>query len=147
MHDGRTVANLVPVTGWRRLLFKGLGWASLGLGAIGVVVPGIPTTPFVLLGGYLFMRSSPELYARIKESRLFGTVLHNYETYGGVTRNVKVSAIGMMTASLGLTVLIFNPSAITIAGLIAVELVGASFIMRLPIVPEQPKPQLAMIAV
>jgi uncharacterized membrane protein YbaN (DUF454 family) len=134
----------VPVTGWRRTLYKGLGWASLGLGAVGAVVPGLPTAPFVLLGSYFFVRSSPELHAWLLKSKWFGGMLRNWETYHGVSRGVKVTAVTMMAVSLGATVILFDLPAAVIAGLVTLELVGLTYVLRLPIVAEpQVEPALA----
>ena len=61
--------------GTRRLLFIALGTLFVGLGALGVVVPGLPTTVFLLLASYFFARSSPTLHRRLVEHPRLGPYL------------------------------------------------------------------------
>lgn len=55
----------------KRYVFLGIAWLCLGIGAVGIVVPILPTTPLVLLAGFLFARSSPKLDAWLKTTRLY----------------------------------------------------------------------------
>lgn len=71
----------------QRLLFVGLGAISLSLGVIGIVVPGLPTTPFVLLAAWLFIRGDETLHRWLSEHRIFGKYLQAYAK--GVSKQVK----------------------------------------------------------
>lgn len=64
-----------PVTGLRRALYVALGLFFVVLGLVGVVTPGLPTTPFLLLAAFFFVRSSPRLHAWLLRSRLFGGLI------------------------------------------------------------------------
>ena len=55
----------------RRLALTAAGTVFVGLGFLGVVLPGLPTTPFLLLAAWCFARSNPELGRRLLEHRLF----------------------------------------------------------------------------
>jgi hypothetical protein len=61
--------------GWRRRLFLALGGACVGMGTIGIFVPGLPTTVFLLAASWLFARSSPRLHRRLTESSRLGPYL------------------------------------------------------------------------
>lgn len=68
----------------KRYLYVGLGLVAVGLGALGVVVPGLPTTPFLLLASWLFYRSSPKLQQWLLRSWL-GKYIRGYQRRGGMT--------------------------------------------------------------
>lgn len=80
-----------------RPLWFALACLSLALGAIGVVVPGLPTTPFVILAAWAAARSSPRLHGWLVEHRLFGPLIHDWRAYRAVSRRAK----GAATASMG----------------------------------------------
>jgi hypothetical protein len=56
----------------RRHLLLACGWAFLGLGALGLALPVLPTAPFVLLAAACFMRSSERLHSWLVGHRVFG---------------------------------------------------------------------------
>lgn len=81
----------------KKYLYVGLGLLAVGLGALGVVVPGLPTTPFLLLASWLFYRSSPQLQQWLLASWL-GRYIRSYQRRGGMTATQKAGAVGVMTA-------------------------------------------------
>ena len=93
----------------KRALFIGLGLLAVGLGVLGVVLPGLPTTPFLLLASWLFYRSSPRLQAWLLASWL-GKYIRNYHRRGGMTATQKAGAIGVMTVMVLLSTFVFIPS-------------------------------------
>lgn len=105
-----------------------LGLLSTGLGALGVVVPGLPTTPFLLLASWCFYRSSQRLQDWLLKSWL-GTYIRSYQRRGGMTIAQKASACGIMVAMVLLSVFIFIPKSsvarviVLIAGAIGVLVV------------------------
>ena len=80
-----------------------LGCVSLLAGLVGIFVPVLPTTPFVLLAAALFVRSSDRLYGWLLSSRLFGKYVHAFREKGGMTLKGKASAIAMMWAMIALS--------------------------------------------
>lgn len=79
-----------------RWLLRVLALVSLCLGIVGVVIPGLPTTVFILLAGWAALRSSPRMHAWLWGHRLFGPMLHNWQAGGLVSRKAKRSAAAMM---------------------------------------------------
>ena len=73
-----------------------LGTLSLGIGIIGIVVPGLPTTPFILLTAGLYIKSSDRLYQKLINSRLIGPYINNFRKNKGMTKRAKLSSIGIM---------------------------------------------------
>jgi uncharacterized membrane protein YbaN (DUF454 family) len=69
------------------------GSAAVLLGAIGVFVPILPTTPFIILAALCFSSSSPRLYGWLARNRYFGEYIDNYRTGAGVSRRTKMNAL------------------------------------------------------
>ena len=93
----------------RRPLYVFFGLVCVSLGALGVVVPGLPTTPFLLLASWLFYRSSPRLQQWLLASWL-GKYIRSYHHHGGMTRTQKAGAVGIMAAMILLSVFVFIPA-------------------------------------
>ena len=93
----------------KRIVYIISGLLSVGLGALGVVVPGLPTTPFILLASWMFYRSSPRLQEWLLQSWL-GTYIRSYHRHGGMTAPQKARAIGIMVAMVLLSTFVFIPA-------------------------------------
>lgn len=87
----------------RRHLWTGLGWLFVALGAAGVVLPLLPTTPFVLLAAWCFAKSSPRLHAWLLGHRVFGPLIVNWQQHGAIPRRAKWAAIISMAAVFALS--------------------------------------------
>ncbi|THF60256.1 DUF454 domain-containing protein [Pseudothauera rhizosphaerae] len=85
-----------PLQGWRRVLLLCLAVISLGVAGVGVVVPGLPTTEFVLLAAWAAARSSPRLHGWIVRHRLFGPLLAHWQA-GRLPRRAKWAATATMS--------------------------------------------------
>ncbi len=75
-----------------------LAYASLGLGIIGIVVPGLPTVPFVLLSAFAAARGSQRLHDWLLAHRQFGPMIRDWQAHGAVSRRAKWLAVSMMSA-------------------------------------------------
>lgn len=80
----------------RRWFWLLLAYACLALGVIGIFLPGLPTTPFVLLAAYAAARGSKRLHAWLLAHRVFGPMIRDWEGSGAVSRRAKYWAIGTM---------------------------------------------------
>lgn len=86
-----------------------LGLLFLGIGGLGVVLPLLPTTPFVLLAAGCFARSSPRLHRWLLDSQLFGPILRDWEQHRCVPRRAKVVALVTMLGVGGSSILFAVP--------------------------------------
>ena len=93
----------------KRTLYIVFGLLCVGLGTLGVVVPGLPTTPFLLLASWLFYRSSPRLQEWLLNSWL-GVYIRSYHRRGGMTFAQKAGAVGIMVAMVLLSTFVFIPA-------------------------------------
>lgn len=115
----------------RALLWLG-GALALILALIGVVVPGLPTTPFVLVAGACFVRASPRAHAWLLRNRLFGPMLREWEEHHSVRRRVKRIAVTAMILMSGLSIWHFSGRPWLQATILAAMAVGSVVVLRLP---------------
>lgn len=83
-----------------RGLFLVLGWLCVGLGFLGVFLPLLPTTPFLLLALFLFARSSPRLRVRLMRNKLLGPYIAGYATNEGLSVRAKVTTLTVMWGTM-----------------------------------------------
>ncbi len=81
-----------------------LGLTSTACGIAGVVLPLVPTTPFLLLAVYSFARSSPRLHTWLVTHPRFGPSILNWQQHGAISRRNKLMAAGVMVATLAISV-------------------------------------------
>lgn len=110
-----------------------VGVLFLLLGAIGAVLPLLPTTPFVLLAAWCFARSSPRMHAWLLKSPLFGPVLRNWEENRCMPRNARRVALIMMLGVGTSSVLFFVPGIpLKIMGILLIA-TGCMVVLRIPV--------------
>ena len=116
-----TPATAAPysMSGLRALVYWVLAAFFFALAMIGVVMPGIPTTPFLLLMCYFLIRVSPALHAKALRWPVVGGPLRDWREKGGVTIGVKATAVFMVTVLVGST-LVFGHLTWTIKAVIFV---------------------------
>ena len=86
----------------RRLLILS-GTISTGLGIIGIFIPVLPTTPFLLLAAACYMRSSERFYRWLLNNRLFGAYISNYVKGKGMPLKIKMATILLLWTTIGIT--------------------------------------------
>lgn len=84
----------------KRLIWRGFGLLCVGLALAGVVLPLVPTTPFLLLAAWAFARSSPRLHAWLMTHPHFGPLIRNWREHGSIDRRTKLFALIAMLAAL-----------------------------------------------
>jgi uncharacterized membrane protein YbaN (DUF454 family) len=111
-----------------RIIWLIVGFASLGLAAIGVVLPLLPTTPFVILAAFCFAKSSPALHAWLLRNPTFGKAIRDWQTHRAISRKGKVASVVAMALSLIISLVLAVDGAVV--GLQALVLSGvAAFIL------------------
>jgi uncharacterized membrane protein YbaN (DUF454 family) len=112
-----------------------VGVMALALGALGIAVPLLPTTPFVLLAAFAFARSSQRLHAWLVTHDVFGTLIDNWQRHGAISRRAKVISVVSMAAVLAISLAIRAPTAVVVAQLVVLG-AAALFILTRPLPPE-----------
>lgn len=88
----------------KRAVYKPLGLFFLALAILGVVLPGLPTTPFLILAAWFFARSSEKWHRRLLDSQLFGPLLQSWEQGRCISLRIKVVALVSMLLGGGASV-------------------------------------------
>lgn len=92
----------------KKLFFLSLGTTLLGIGAVGVFLPVLPTTPFVLASFFCFTKSSKKAEKWILNNRYFGSYIKNYQTKQGVPLDVKIKSLLFLWIMLIVSMIYLN---------------------------------------
>lgn len=84
----------------RQIFYLALAWLCVGAGVLGIFLPLMPTTPFLLVAMWGFMRSSPRLEHWLRTHRMLGPYVSDWHDHGIVPIKAKVLAISMMSLSM-----------------------------------------------
>ncbi|MEC7881053.1 MAG: YbaN family protein [Chloroflexota bacterium] len=95
-----------------RLFWISLGSILVGIGTIGIFVPGLPTTVFLILAAACYIRSSERLYNWLIRNKRFGKYIKDFREGKGMPQRAKIIALSMMTIFVLLAVLPFSPISI-----------------------------------
>jgi len=90
-----------------RLVLLAAGLLCVGLGAIGVVTPVLPTTPFLLVAAACFARASPRSYQRLLANPTFGPLIRDWREHRAIPLRAKRTAIAAIAATIGSSVAFF----------------------------------------
>jgi hypothetical protein len=94
-----------PFSAIRRAFLIVAGLLSVAVGAIGIFVPLLPTTPFLLLAAVCFVRSSDRLYRWLTRNRVFGNYLRDYQERRAMPAGMKWCAISVLWLTVGLSII------------------------------------------
>lgn len=89
---------------WKKWLLVFAGIFSFGFGVLGILVPLLPTTPFLLLAAFCFARSSDRLHQWLINHRWFGSYIRNYQEHRAITKQVKIVSLILLWATIGYAV-------------------------------------------
>ncbi|MBE9532147.1 MAG: YbaN family protein [Proteobacteria bacterium] len=87
-----------------RVLLVIIGTVALALGVIGIILPLLPTTPFLLLATACYARSSDRFYNGLMSNRFFGPPIREWRDYRSVTKKTKTTSIIIVIISFGMTI-------------------------------------------
>ncbi|MFI4854283.1 MAG: YbaN family protein [Phycisphaerales bacterium JB065] len=130
------------VTRMRRVLLACLGVLCVGLAAVGVVVPGMPTTVFLIVATACFMRSCPWLQRVLVQNRFFGPFLKYLEPGTVMPVRAKVISIAVMWVAISISVALLSTRHLPIlwvgGTIVLAGLIGTVSIIRMGGSPERP---------
>jgi uncharacterized membrane protein YbaN (DUF454 family) len=104
----------------KRWLLIGAGTASLFTGLIGIIVPVLPTTPFLLLAAFCYWRSSPRLYKALLRQRYIGPYIKNYLEKKGMSLAAKIWTLSLLWIGVGCSAAFLTDSLVVRIILLAV---------------------------
>jgi len=91
-------------SGYNMSLYKSLGFIFLGLGVIGVFLPLLPTTPFLLVSAGCFAKSSEKWHRWLLSNRIFGPIIKDWQEKKCISLSTKVIAISLVVLSGGYSI-------------------------------------------
>ncbi len=109
----------------KRWLFTVAGTIALVLGIIGIIMPVLPTTPFLLLAARCYLRGSQRLYNALLGNRFVGSHISNYLERRGMSLKMKIWTLGLLWIAIACSALLATDSPI-IRIILAVVLVGVT---------------------
>ena len=111
MEEEKTFASKCKEQGQKlvRTLWFIAGTICVVLGAIGIVLPILPTTPFLLAAAACYYKSSPRMHRWLLNNKWFGEYIRNYTEGKGLTKKTKITALALLWATIGIsTVFMLN---------------------------------------
>lgn len=114
-----------------KLFYILLGWSAVALGLLGVALPVLPTTPFLLVAAFAFGKSSPRARAWLIEHAHFGPAIQDWEERGAISRRAKTLAVSMMTLVFAAS-LVFGASWWVLLAQALLMGAGAAFVLTRP---------------
>ena len=114
-----------------RFIWLSVGLAALAIGAVGLVLPLLPTTPFRLVAAFAFTRSSERMNSWLREHQVFGPLITNWHRDGSIDQKAKRVAIIVIVATPVVTWLLDMPSWVIVCQIVVLSAV-AFFILTRP---------------
>ena len=115
-----------------RAAYLAAGFAFLGIGVLGMVLPVLPTTPFVLLAAACFARSSERFYRWVLNHPSFGPLVREWRAHRSIPYRTKLFAIALMASSLTVSIVFFVRPAWLQAALALFGVALAAWLYRIP---------------
>ena len=115
----------------KRIILISLGWLCVGLGFIGIFVPGIPTTIFLIIALWAFTKSSKKLRNWLLNHKRFGPILNNWQQHKVVPRRAKILMVVLMSLASILFYYSLQNLYLTI-GLVIILVLVAIYVISLP---------------
>lgn len=119
-----------------RFLWLALGVAALGLGAAGVVLPLLPTTPFLLVATFAFARSSKPLHDWLVNHPTFGPLIENWHAHGAISKRTKLLSAASMVGVFSLALAMGAPRHVLMIQAVVLS-IAAAFVLSRPLPPDQ----------
>lgn len=116
-----------------RIILIIIGWLSVGLGTLGVFLPLLPTTPFILLAAWCFARSSPRFHHWLLYRSWFGGYLRHWQQYRAMPPGAKPRAVMMILLTFAISLWLVNLTWVRILLLIVLACL-LIFMWRIPVV-------------
>ncbi|MCC5971696.1 MAG: YbaN family protein [Pararhodobacter sp.] len=113
-----------------RILWGGLGGLSVALGAAGVVLPLVPTTPFMLLAAFCFARSSPRLERWLLQHPRFGPAIADWRAHRAISLRGKILSVAAMTLAFVISLALGLPPGLLLVQAAVLLLVGLFLLTR-----------------
>ena len=121
----------------KKYVYLTLGFVCVGLAFFGVFIPGLPTTPFVLLAAWFFARSSKKFEKWLLDSPIFGKLLKDWRDYKGLSVKSKIVAVCVILPTFSLTIFLTSFPVYADVGFAFFAFLLCSFLVTRPVPPSR----------
>jgi uncharacterized protein len=128
-------ADVVAGSRLVRAVWFGIGWLAVGIGAIGIIVPGLPTTVFFIVAASCFAKSSPRFERWVLDLPRIGPLVRDYRAGLGMSRRAKGFAVASMVlfAGVGILLAVDALAPVVVALIVVLVAIGAWYVLvRVP---------------
>jgi uncharacterized membrane protein YbaN (DUF454 family) len=122
------------ITHVKRLTLILIGLLSIVLGALGIFVPLLPTTPFLLLAAFAFANSSERMHQWLLDHNIFGPLIDDWRQYRAISRRAKIVSILSMVAIILISALMSAPTYVIVIQALVLS-ATATFVLSRPLPP------------
>jgi uncharacterized membrane protein YbaN (DUF454 family) len=122
----------LKINSLRRFLWNAAGGLSLVLGAIGILLPLLPTTPFILLASACFLRGSPGFHQWLLRNKYLGPVLIEWQLHRSISATVRIKGLILILASFAFSIYMVPHMWLKLA-LLCFLVALVSFFLRIPV--------------
>jgi uncharacterized protein len=119
----------------KRIFWLILGCICVGIGTVGVFVPLLPTTSFMLVAAFAFARSSPRLHNWLITHKVFGPLITNWQSHRAISSKAKFTSVLSMVAIVGISAFFQVPNWVLVTQIIVLSCVAVFLLSR----PKPPK--------
>src|SRR5271157_563927 len=131
-----TDAPPIAATVWKRLRYKAMAGGAFTLTLVGLVVPGVPTVPFLLATSYYLARSSPRLNERLRRTTFFGPILQEWEGHAALSLTSKCKLIVLTATIVVVTVVLAPLTPLALSVILLISTLSVYGITRMPALAE-----------
>jgi uncharacterized membrane protein YbaN (DUF454 family) len=118
--------------GFVKWVWLTLGWIAVGIGGIGVIIPGLPTTVFMVFAAWCFSKSSPRFERWLLDLPGIGRMISDFRDGLGMPKRAKISTLAMITVAVTFSAIVVDHSTVRLV-IIAAGIVGLYWVgMRVP---------------
>lgn len=118
-----------------RCLLLACAWISCALGFVGIVIPVLPTTPFLLLAAFLFAKSSPRCHAWIVSTKVYKNYVEAFKESGGMPASQKVKVLAISLPIMGASAFVAQKATVWIILGCAATFLLYLVLIRIPTLP------------
>lgn len=112
-----------------KIVYVILGFLLLGLGVVGIILPGLPATPFILLAAGTFFKSSPRLYRWMLSNKYLNKYITTYGKKKGLAKKQKIFIISLMWLMIGISSIFHYKNFIIFFIVISAGIIGTAYLL------------------
>ncbi|MEM0448950.1 MAG: YbaN family protein [Methanomassiliicoccales archaeon] len=116
---------------WKSGFWIGIGTISLAIGIMGIIIPLLPTTPFLLFAAFCYSRGSRKLHTLILRHKYLGAYIRAYEKGEGISYSVKATSLLLLWGAMSITIVFFIDEVIIMILIVLIGLAISAHILLL----------------